>query len=771
MLTHAWIIPLIPAISFVLILAFGKKLPKGGSEIGIASVTICLILSLTVAAGWIGRVNNPPHESTGHGTEQEHAPEGEDHSTGTEAETDTHAPEAEPGADTETHTPEAEAEGEHGSIADNGPTFAKKPVAVGQTSAATTAEGGEAEAHVTPPVQRNISWFKMDNIDIRVGTLVDGLSTLMLVVVTFISFLVHIFSTDYVAGDRRYTHYFAFLSLFTSSMLFFVIADNTLQMIVGWELVGLCSFALIGHWWEEKPNSDAALKAFLTNRVGDIGLLCGMIILYFAAGNTFDTLTINTMANAGEIRHFLLLIASLSLITAVMSKSGQFVLHTWLPDAMAGPTPVSALIHAATMVVAGIYMVARLYGVFFNGLSIGTGNINALAVVGSVTLLFGAFLAFVQSDIKKVLAYSTVSQLGYMVMALGVGAWTAAIFHLFTHAIFKACLFLGSGSLAHHIHSFDMKKDMGGMRKVMPRTYATFLIGTAALMGVPIITAGFWSKDEILAGAHMLGGNGDGYKFALIMGLMAAACTCAYMTRAIWYVFFGEPRGKSAEHQLHENGPRIVVPLMILAFGSIVAGWTNLPAKVFGISVPENLALRFEHFIEPTGAYFPGHDNGFTHPEFVPWIAIASLVAIIVGAGSAYAWYWKGLGPHGITERNKFARAGYRVLESKYGLDILYTDIIAGAFKGPIAKGANWTNQNVIDGIVNLVGTTARRTGEFVYHRIDQGVVDGVVNGSGSWADATGQILRRQQNGKVQWYGAYLFIGAALVTALIIAIA
>ena len=193
-----------------------------------------------------------------------------------------------------------------------------------------------------------------------------------------------------------------------------------------------------------------------------------------------------------------------------MSKSGQFILHTWLPDAMAGPTPVSALIHAATMVVAGIYMVARLYGVFFNGLSIGTGNINALAVVGSITLLFGALLAFVQSDIKKVLAYSTVSQLGYMVMALGVGAWTAAIFHLFTHAFFKACLFLGSGSLAHHIHSFDFKKDMGGMRKTMPRTYATFMIGTAALMGIPLITAGFWSKDEILAGASMLGGNGDG---------------------------------------------------------------------------------------------------------------------------------------------------------------------------------------------------------------------------------------------------------------------
>jgi NADH-quinone oxidoreductase subunit L len=759
-LTHVWIIPLIPALSFVAILAFGKKLPKGGSEIGIASVTICFVLALTVAAGWIGRVNNPPHEAE-HGTKTEHSVEGEGHSTEGEGE----------GHSTESEGTAVEGEGEHGAAAE-GATFAKAPAAsVAAEEPAAEGKGeakGEEEHHVTPPVQRNISWFHTDGMDIRVGTLIDGLSALMLVVVTFISLLVHVFSTDYVAGDRRYTHYFAFLSLFTASMLFFVIADNTLQMIVGWELVGLCSFGLIGHWWEEKPNSDAALKAFLTNRVGDIGLLCGMIILYFAAGKTFDTITINTMANEGGIRHFLLLVASLSLITAVMSKSGQFVLHTWLPDAMAGPTPVSALIHAATMVVAGIFMVARLYGVFFNGLSIGTSNINALAVVGAVTLLFGGLLAFVQSDIKKVLAYSTVSQLGYMVMALGVGAWTAAIFHLFTHAIFKACLFLGSGSLAHHIHSFDMKKDMGGMKKTMPKTYLTFLLGTAALVAIPPF-AGFWSKDEILAGAQQLGGGSNGYPLMLIMGTLGAAVTGAYMTRAIWYVFEGEPRGKSAEHQLHENGPRIVVPLMILGVGSIFAGFVNIPDSGALSWVPENLALRFEHFVEPTGGYFPE----ISHPKFNLVLAIVSTAVGLSGVAIAYLWYWKGAfaGAHGITERNKFARAGYRVLESKYGLDILYTDIIAGSFKGPIAKGTNWVNQHIIDGIVNLVGTSARRTGEFVYRRIDQGVVDTVVNGSGAFAEGSGQLLRKQQNGKVQFYGAYLFIGAAVLAALIIAIA
>jgi NADH-quinone oxidoreductase subunit L len=748
MLTHAWLLPLIPALSFLIILAVGKKLPRGGSEVGIASVAICFVLAVAVMAGWIGRVNHPPevaHEATTeHSTESEgHSTESEGHSTETESE----------GHSTET---------EEGAVAE-GATFAKAPAA---STSAVAAEESEEEHHSTPPVQRSVTWFQTGNMEVKAGFLIDGLSGILLVVVTLISLLVHVFSTDYVAGDRRYTHYFAFLSLFTASMLFFVISDNTLQMIVGWELVGLCSFGLIGHWWEEKPNSDAALKAFITNRVGDVGLLCGMIILYFAAGQTFDTLTINTLANEGEIEHFLLLVASLSLITAVMSKSGQFVLHTWLPDAMAGPTPVSALIHAATMVVAGVFMVARLYSVFFSGLSIGTSNINALALVGAITVVFGALLAFVQADIKKVLAYSTVSQLGYMVMALGVGAWTAAIFHLFTHAIFKACLFLGSGSLAHHIHSFDMKKDMGGLRKVMPKTFATFMIGTAALIGI-FPFAGFWSKDEILAGASGLGGEG-GYPLMLVMGFVGAFCTAAYMTRAIYYIFWGERRGASATHDMHENGPRITVPLIILAIGSIFAGFLNLPA--FGF-LPESWTLRFEHFVEPTGVYFPGELPEFSHPEFTLWIAVLAGILAFTAIGLTYSWYWKGLGPHGITERNKFARAGYKALENKYGLDILYTNIIVGGFKGPIARGAYWFNQNIIDGLVNLVGASARKTGEFVYARIDQGVVDGLVNGSGVGADATGEVLRKAQTGKVQTYGAYLFVGAAVLAAILVVIA
>ncbi|CAN5912561.1 NADH-quinone oxidoreductase subunit L [soil metagenome] len=725
MLEHAWIIPLVPAVAFVAILAVGKKLPRGGSEIGIASVAFCFVLALAVGAGWIDRVENPP-EAAHQATEQV--------------------------ADGDVA---GESSAEEGSAEE------------GSAEEGAAEEGGEgAEEHeATPPVIRNVTWLQNGGVDITVGTMVDGLSAVMLVVVSLISLLVHVFSTDYVAGDRRYTHYFAFLSLFTASMLFFVLSENTLQMIVGWELVGLCSFALIGHWWEEKPNSDAALKAFITNRVGDVGLLCGVIVLYFAAEGTFDIVTLNTMANAGEIRHLLLLVGSLALLTAVMSKSGQFVLHTWLPDAMAGPTPVSALIHAATMVVAGVYLIARLYGVFFNGLSIGTSSINVMAVMGSITLLFGALLAFVQSDIKKVLAYSTVSQLGYMVMALGVGAWTAAIFHLFTHAIFKACLFLGSGSLAHHIHSFDMKKDMGGLRTVMPRTFWTFVVGTAALVAVPPL-AGFWSKDEILSGAQQLGGDG-GYPLMLVMGTLAAALTGAYMTRAIWYCFYGERRGKSATHHMAENGPRITVPLVVLAVGAVFAGFTNIPDSGALSWFPEGWALRFEHFVEPTAAYFPD----VAHPEFSIVLAIVSTAVGLSGVAIAYLWYWKGVGAHGITERNLYARTGYRVLENKYGLDILYTDIITAGTKGPVARAVNWFNQNVIDGAVNLVARTARTTGGWVYKYIDQGVVDTVVKGSGTAAEGSGEVLRKGQTGKVQAYGAYLFLGAAVLAAIFVVIA
>ena len=729
MLENAWIIPLIPAASFFLILFFGKRMPKKGAEIGIAALGICFVLAIVTNVQWRTHVNDAEHAA-----KKAHSEEVGDHS-------------------------EDEAFG----LAD-GESAAPVSVASASSVAAPAAEG--EEKYTVEPFHKTWTWWSNGGVDFTVGMLLDGPAVMMLFVVTLISLLVHVYSTDYVNGDRRYTHYFAFLSLFTASMLGLIMSENTLQLLTMWELVGLCSFALIGHWWEEKPNSDAALKAFITNRVGDVGLICGVIILFFAAGGTFDILTINEMAVAGDINHLALLVASCSLLAAVMSKSGQFILHTWLPDAMAGPTPVSALIHAATMVVAGIYMVGRLYGVFFQGLSIGTSSVNLLAVIGGVTVLGGAGLAFVQNDIKKVLAYSTVSQLGYMAMALGVGAWTAAMFHLFTHAMFKAGLFLGSGSVAHSVHSFDMKEHMGGMKRFMPRTYWTFVICTGALIGLfPL--AGFWSKDEILASAQQLGG---GYTAFLVVGLLGALMTAAYMTRCVYLTFHGEPRGHAAdkEHPPHESGPRIVVPLYILSGMAVVAGFTNVPDSGALSWVPSGWALRFEHYFEPKAEYFPGVLDTFGHPDFSIGVALLSTVIGLAGIGMAYAFYFKGKGPHGLTERNKLARTGHRVLVEKYYLDKLYTDIIVGAVKGPIARGVNAFNQRGLDGVVNGVGAGAVRSGKFVYDKIDQGIVDTLVDASGSAAEGSGQGLRGMQTGRVQQYAALLFGATAVLAAIFI---
>ncbi len=363
MLDYAWLIPFLPAVSFVAILFFGKRMPKKGAEMGIAAVGASFVLSCVTAVQWINRVEDAKHE-------------------------------------------------------------------------------------VVKPVINNVTWWQNGLVKFDVGTQIDGLAVMMLFVVSLVALLVHVYSTAYMKGDRRFTFYYAGLSLFTASMLLLVVASNTVELLVGWELVGLCSFMLIGHWWEEGANSDAALKAFFTTRTGDIGLMIGIIITFFAAG-TFSIVGINAYALSRGADHTLMLVGASCLLLGIIGKSGQFPLHTWLPDAMAGPTPVSALIHAATMVVAGVYLGARLYPVFFSGFSIGHGGVNAMALIGGITIIIGAVLAFVQDDIKKVLAYSTISQIGYMVMALGVGAWTAAVFHLFTHVFFKALLFLGAGSVSH----------------------------------------------------------------------------------------------------------------------------------------------------------------------------------------------------------------------------------------------------------------------------------------------------------------------------------
>ena len=406
------------------------------------------------------------------------------------------------------------------------------------------------------------------------------------------------------------------------------------------------------------------------------------------------------------------------------------------------------------------------------------------------------------------LAYSTVSQLGYMVMALGVGAWTAAMFHLFTHAFFKAGLFLGSGSVAHAVHSFDMKKDMGGMKQFMPKTFWTFAVCTAALIGI-FPFAGFWSKDEILAGAGQLGGEGS-YTAFLVVGSLGALMTAAYMTRCIYLTFFGEFRGGhhgevshgTEDHPVeedhlaadsghgddleaahdphagdhgdpHESGPRILVPLYILAALAVVAGFTNIPQSGVLDWVPDGLALQFEHLFEPKGGYFPtagAVEGALSHPEFDIVIALVSTALGLLGIGLAYAWYFKGLGPHGITGRNRLARAGHTLLVNKYYFDHLYTGVIAGGFKGPIARAANWFNQKGIDGVVNGVGKGAVASGRFVYTQIDQRVVDGAVNGAGATAEGGGQVFRTMQTGKVQQYGAILFAATVVLAGVFIVV-
>jgi NADH-quinone oxidoreductase subunit L len=439
----------------------------------------------------------------------------------------------------------------------------------------------------------------------------------------------------------------------------------------------------------------------------------------------------------------------------IIGKSGQFPLHTWLPDAMAGPTPVSALIHAATMVVAGVYLGARVYGVFWEGFSIDAGGMNFMAIIGAITIIIGAALAFVQRDIKKVLAYSTISQLGYMVMALGVGAWLGAIFHLFTHAFFKANLFLGAGSVSHSgaHHSFDMKSEMGGLRKYMPRTFWTFIIGTLALTGFPLL-AGFWSKDEIISGA----GQGG---FALFgwVGLIGALMTAAYMGRCVYLTFFGEYRGHGHPH---ESNNTLTVPLIILSVFSIAIGFIN--AAPFGIH-------WFKDWIEPHGegiTYFPVEK--ITEVQFEYRDAAIAIAVAFLGYLIAWAWNWKRWGPHGITERNGLARAGYVFLEKKYYLDDLYTGVIVGFVKGPLARASYWVNQNVIDGVANGAGRGTVKLGEAVYRGLDQAVVDGAVNGLAEATGDAGGMLRVVQSGRVQRYaliifGSVIVIGVALVLA------
>jgi NADH-quinone oxidoreductase subunit L len=681
------------------------------------------------------------------------------------------------------------------------------------------------------PVVRTWTWWQAGGVEFTIGQHIDGLTVVVLFVVAFISTLVQIYSLEYLRGDRRYTHFFAALTLFSAGMLAMVIAEDMILFLLGWEIMGLCSFMLIGHWWEDGANSRAALKAFFTVRTGDVGLLVGIATLFFAANDWttsnlglsgFSIRGISAWALSGDPDSTVILVAAVALFIACIGKSGQFPLHTWLPDAMAGPTPVSSLLHSSTMVVAGVFLVARLYPVFFTGLDILGPSSNVIMVIAAITIVIAAALAFVQTDIKRVLAYSTVSQLGYMMLGLGAGAWLPAVFHIFTHAFFKACLFLCAGSISHSAshHSFDMKKDMGGLRRHMPITFAAWAVSTLALCGV-FPFSGFFSKDEIIDNVV-----GNGYTFFMVVGLGGAFLTAAYMTRATYLTFFGEPRGAAAgvhdahdthgvhdahdshdshdEHASpHESGLLITVPIAILAVLAVGSGlfnatpfgesweylkkWTEPravvvaeshaggPGESFVVAVP---TAEEGHSKSPCGSETPTdgicYAPALNHAKFKWSKALLSLA--IVFAGIAVSWLLSAAlygrrDPRlvGLTQRNPVARAGYRLLANKYYLDDLYERGVVSSIAGPIAKAAYWFNQNVLDGILHGIAKAARAIALVVYRDIDQRLVDGTVNASAEVTKSAGTTVQPIQSGRVGHYGALLFATAA-VAALVFVI-
>lgn len=573
---------------------------------------------------------------------------------------------------------------------------------------------------------------------LELGVHIDGLTVVMLVVVCFVSLMVHIYSTAYMAGEVRFTFFYAALSLFTGSMLTLVLANNLLQMLVGWEGVGVCSYFLIGHYWEERANSNAAIKAFLTTRIGDVGFMFGIFVLFFAA-KTFNIAQITNLIEHGAIAKGTLTVAAVLLFCGAIGKSAQVPLHVWLPDAMAGPTPVSALIHAATMVVAGVYLVARMFAVFHAS----HAALTEVAVIGAITMLIAALLALVQDDIKRVLAYSTISQLAYMVAALGTGAYTGSVFHIWTHAWFKALLFLGSGSVIHAVHSNNMS-DMGGLKDKMPITFWTYLIGSLALAGFfPL--AGFWSKDEILLGAFESGSHGSAVGwFVFITMMITAFLTALYVAKMLALTFFGKPKYDTDHVHPHESPAAMTGPLILLAILSIAGGWVGLPGRL-------NLFGRWVHF-------------GPEHSKLNIIIAVSSTLIAI--AGFSVGWAIFRLGKTKVDIKRSSLGWAYRLLENKYYLDAIYMGAIIRPIRDSVSKFAYWTNQRILDGVVNAAGASMVALGRATYKGVDQGVIDGAVNGVGRLTGLIGSKLKFWQTGNVQIYAAILFVGIGVFVSV-----
>jgi NADH-quinone oxidoreductase subunit L len=580
------------------------------------------------------------------------------------------------------------------------------------------------------------NWISSGEFRVSVGFLIDPLTAVMLIVVTTVSLLVHIYSIGYMHGESGYYRFFAYLSLFTFSMLMLVMANNFMQLYFGWEAVGLSSYFLIGFYYEKKSASDAGKKAFIVNRFGDFGFGLGIILIYLTFGTVHYEPVFARVAEVATqtISIFgtdfnLVTVIALLLFCGAVGKSAQLPLHVWLPDAMEGPTPVSALIHAATMVTAGVFMIARSNAIF----SLSPDALNVVAITGGVTALFAATIALVQNDIKRVIAYSTVSQLGYMFIAAGMGAYAASVFHLFTHAFFKALLFLAAGSVMHAMSGeLDMQK-MGGLRKHLPVTYLTMLIASLSIAGIPGL-AGFFSKDEILWMAY---NGGEVGRFVWILGALAAAMTAFYSFRLIFLTFHGKFRGThEQEHHLHESPKSMTVPLMILTIGAVGAGWFGIPSLI-GEAIGLHHSNAFAEFLKPVVGHPEVHG---THAEEAT-VMLESIGIALFGIALAYLFYMKATGiPAALTKNFSFV---HRVLWNKYYVDELYDFIIVRPSK-TIAEKV-------------LVG--------FADAKIIEGVVNGVPGAVGKLSGA----LRVLHSGVTQHYAAFMAFGvvAFFVTFLL----
>jgi NADH-quinone oxidoreductase subunit L len=570
------------------------------------------------------------------------------------------------------------------------------------------------------PVEKVVfTWIAAGAFSVPIGFLVDPLALIMLLVVSGVSFLIHIYSVGYMHDDPSFPRFFTYLNLFVFFMLILVGANNFLMMFVGWEGVGLCSYLLIGFWYEKQSASDAGKKAFVVNRIGDFGFLLGMFLIFWTFG-TLNFREVFALASKYPVGSGVITATTLLLFVGATGKSAQIPLYTWLPDAMEGPTPVSALIHAATMVTAGVYMVARCSALY----ALAPFSLTVVASIGALTAIFAATMGMAQFDIKRVLAYSTVSQLGYMFLACGVGAFVAGIFHLMTHAFFKALLFLGAGSISHAVSGeLDMRK-MGDLRKHIPITYRTFLIATLAISGI-FPFAGFFSKDEILF--HALT---DGNFLYWGIGAVAAFITAFYMFRAVYMVFFGTSRvDHHVAHHVHESPPVMTIPLMILAFLSIVGGFVGIPIIAGG--------HKFKEFLSPSITAV-GHGG---HPPVSLEIGLMAFSMAVAGIGiyTAYKLYMLRPDlPGWLAEKFKVP---YDLIYNKYYVDQIYDTIIVE----PIKDGSTllWTE-------------------------VDNKVVDGAVNGSASTVAWLSGHLRRLETGFLQNYALAIVLGVTLVVGYLL---